>query len=71
MVSHKYTKYKRDAMNHQCPKSDRCVMECHHKIPHLYVEKYCKAGEDNELTCPTCVPELIADIIIFEEDFKV
>ena len=51
-----------------CPKSDRCVMECYHKTPHEYEEKFCN---DIEGKCGVkCVHELISDCTFFEEDFE-
>jgi len=55
-----------------CPKSDKCVMDCHHKIPHEF-EKFCdqnhKVNEGSQ--CPSCVEELAADITFFPEDFEI
>lgn len=54
---------------HKCPKSDKCIMDCYHKEPHEYEEKYCN---DLKGQCQTkCVHELIWDCTFFEEDFKV
>ena len=62
---------------HLCPKSDKCIMECPHKVPHTF-DGYCdpesnvnvKAHGDNPCECPKCVRELAADITFFEEDFE-
>jgi hypothetical protein len=51
---------------YQCPKSNKCIMECHHKLPHE-PDKYCNI--DNE--CPTCVREIASDITFFPEDFEI
>lgn len=54
---------------HKCPKSDKCVMDCYHKNPHAYEEKFC---DDLEGKCGTkCVHELISDCTFFEEDFLI
>lgn len=50
----------------KCPKSDKCIMDCYHKQPHAYEEKYCN-GKD----CPKCVHVLVSDVTFFEEDFNV
>jgi hypothetical protein len=53
----------------KCPKSDKCVMDCYHKDPHEYEEKYCN-GMDGH--CHTkCVHELISDCTFFKEDFEI
>jgi len=70
-------------MKHLCPKADRCIVDCFHRTPHVYNAYYCnpdyhsdscKENKEND-ECGVCnikcVPELIADVIIFEEDFKV
>ena len=52
----------------KCPKSDKCIMDCYHKKPHIYEEKYC----NNDNVCNIkCVHELISDCTFFEEDFLV
>lgn len=51
---------------YQCPKSNKCVMECHHKIPHKK-DKYCNTNDE----CPSCVRELASDITFFPEDFEI
>ena len=55
-----------------CPKSDKCVMDCHHKIPHEF-EKFCDQNHrvNKESQCPSCVEELAADITFFPEDFEI
>lgn len=59
---------------HKCPKSDRCVMDCPHKIPHSF-DKFCDPESDvNKIQrdkCPKCVKEIAADITFFEEDFEI
>lgn len=53
----------------KCPKSDKCVMDCYHKYPHKYEEKYCN-GMD--VHCHTkCVHVLWSDITFFKEDFEI
>lgn len=55
--------------NFLCPKSDKCVMDCYHKKPHEYIERFCN---DIEGDCQTkCVHELISDVTFFEEDFLI
>ena len=52
-----------------CPKVDKCIMDCYHKKPHAYEERFCN---DIKGECGTqCVHELISDCIFFEEDFSV
>ena len=52
----------------KCPRSVTCVMDCYHKYPHKYEEKYCN-GLDGH--CNTkCVHELISDVTFFKEDFE-
>ena len=51
---------------YQCPKSNKCVMDCHHRIPHKK-DKFCSDDE----ACPTCVRELASDITFFPEDFEI
>lgn len=61
-----------------CPKSDRCLMDCHHKKPHAF-DKWCDPDSDvnkeahvgGVCECPKCVKELAADVTFFEEDFKI
>lgn len=55
-----------------CPKSDKCVMDCHHKIPHKF-EKFCDQNHrvNKGSKCPSCVEELAADITFFPEDFEI
>lgn len=53
----------------KCPKADKCVMDCYHKKPHVYEEKYCN-DEGGECGIK-CVHELISDVTFFEEDFKI
>lgn len=58
-----------------CPKAYKCVMDCHHRIPHEH-DKFCKGdvaddpSENNNL-CPQCVHEFIADVTFFPEDFEI
>ena len=56
----------------QCPKTDKCVMDCHHRVPHEH-DKFCNqrdpVNEGSE--CPSCVKELAADITFFPEDFNI
>jgi len=53
----------------KCPKSDRCIMDCYHKEPHAYEEKFCN---DIEGQCGVkCVNEIISDVTFFEEDFEI
>lgn len=53
----------------KCPKADKCVMDCYHKKPHVYEEKYCN---DADGPCGIkCVHELISDVTFFEEDFEI
>jgi len=56
----------------QCPKTDKCVMDCHHKIPHEY-EKWCNQRDpvNKGSKCPSCVKEIAADITFFPEDFEI
>jgi hypothetical protein len=55
--------------NFKCPKSDKCVMDCYHKKPHAYEEKFCN---DVNGDCGTkCVHELISDCTFFDEDFLI
>ena len=72
----KKTSFKKTEM-YLCPKSDICVMDCPHKVPHTFddfcdpesrVNKEAHRGEPCE--CPKCVKELAADITFFEEDFE-
>lgn len=60
-----------------CPKSDICVMDCPHKVPHTF-DRFCDPDKHTELSehggvslCPRCVKELAADITFFPEDFEV
>jgi len=53
----------------KCPKADKCVMDCYHKKPHVYEEKYCN---DADGPCGIkCVHELISYVTFFEEDFEI
>ena len=53
---------------HKCPKSDKCIMDCYHKKPHEYIEKYCN---DIDGECQIkCVTEFLSDCTFFEEDFN-
>ncbi len=55
--------------DHLCPKADKCVMDCYHKKPHIYEEKFCN---DLEGQCKTkCVHVLWSDVTFFEEDFEI
>ena len=51
---------------YKCPKSDKCVMDCHHRVPHKR-DKYCRDQKE----CPSCVEEIKADITFFPEDFEI
>lgn len=55
--------------NFKCPKSDKCVMDCYHKKPHAYEEKFC--NDINGQCGVKCVHELISDCTFFEEDFEI
>jgi len=50
-----------------CPKADKCIMDCYHKNPHKHEIKYCNGQGGCDMKC---VPEIQADVIFFEEDFK-
>lgn len=56
----------------QCPKTDKCVMDCHHRIPHEH-DKFCNQRDpvNKGSECPSCVKELAADITFFPEDFNI
>jgi hypothetical protein len=58
-----------------CPKAHKCVMSCHHRIPHEH-DKFCKGDvaedpSENKNSCPQCVNHVIADVTFFEEDFEI
>lgn len=56
----------------QCPKTDKCVMDCHHRIPHEH-DKFCDQHDpvNKGSECPSCVKEIAADITFFPEDFEI
>ncbi len=62
--------------NYKCPKSDKCIMDCYHKKPHAYDERFCndteQSGNVGVGNCNViCVHELISDVTFFKEDFEV
>ena len=60
---------------YRCPKFQKCIMDCHHRVPHK-PDKWCNATHIDEVLqnnpeCPHCVPELASDCTFFEEDFEI
>lgn len=60
---------------YRCPKFQKCVMDCHHRVPHEH-DRWCNSTHiddilSNSPECPNCVPELASDCTFFEEDFEI